>query len=64
MLDSFVYKELAEIKTRLSQLEKEIFGMDHEDAQAVVNSYVAAAQENPYIEASSAVKKAEKMLGV
>lgn len=52
------------VKTRLARLEEATFGMTHDEAEAVVNSYVEAAGENPSIEASEQVKKAERMLGV
>ena len=56
--------ELDKIKARLNQLEEATFGMTHDDAEAIVDSYVGATEENPRIEASEQVKKAEKMLGV
>ena len=57
-------EEIEEIKTRLSRLEEAVWGMDYETARRVVDSYIGATEENPYIDASPAVLRAEKMLGV
>lgn len=56
--------ELDKVKARLARLEEATFGMTYDEAEAVVNSYVEAAKENPLIEASAHVKKAERMLRV
>jgi hypothetical protein len=56
--------ELDKIKARLARLEQETFGMTYDDANAIVNAYAQAVDENPHIEASEHVKKAEQMLGV
>lgn len=57
--------ELDKIKARLARLEEATFGMTHDEAEAVVNSYLAFTEENPHrLEASEHVKKAERMLGI
>lgn len=57
-------EELEEVKKRLARLEEAVFGMDYETARLVVDSYIAAVQETPDIEASRHVKQAERILGV
>ena len=56
--------DIEEIKARLSRLEEEVFGMNYETANAVLNSYLEAMEEKPYISESPCVLRAEKMLGV
>jgi len=56
--------EIGEIKKRLARLEEVVFGMTYNDAEAIVDAYIDAAEQNPNIEASSHVLKAEKILGV
>jgi hypothetical protein len=56
--------ELDKIKARLARLEQETFGMSYEEAEATVDSYINASEQNPQIEASEQVKKAEMVLGV
>jgi hypothetical protein len=56
--------ELDKIKARLARLEEATFGMTHDEAEATVNSYIQAAQENPSVKVSKHILKAERMLGV
>jgi len=63
-IDERLHNELDKIKGRLARLEEAMFGMTYDEAQATVNSYIEAVKENPDIEASEQVKKAERIIGV
>jgi hypothetical protein len=52
------------IEARLTKLEEAVFGMDYETAKRVVDTYMEALKNNPGVEASPWVLKAEKILGV
>ena len=57
-------EEIEQIKSRLARLEEEVFGMDYEKAQRVVDSYLEATEKNPNIPATDSVFRAERLLGV
>lgn len=56
--------DIEKIKARLARLEEAVFGMTYDEAETIVNSYIAASRENPSVIASKAVLTAEKVLGV
>ena len=56
--------DVEQIKERLVRLEEAVFGMDYETALHIIDSYMEASRENPYIEPSRRFLKAEKMLGI
>lgn len=57
-------EKLREIEGRLERIEQEVFGMTFEEASRIVDNYIEATKENPRIEATASLLKAEKMLGV
>ncbi len=56
-------KDTEEIKARLARLEEEVFGMDYKTAERVLDRYLEATKEKPYILPSPSVRRAEKVLG-